>query len=401
MTSSTALDATPSSQFDPSTGVMLHFVDEDSNLPSPVYEPPPSIVVSDNEPIVPEIPVASEVAISRVFACPTVDKPLSPPQDQTQGTGTGSGAAHHSPAGGEESSRQPGISHLPGETPGLSQQAPRKTLPPHLVRKSKRSHPHSSSGGTATPPSGIEQIRQAELAPSMGIPSLEEVAVQDPPSFAPPSPAKLPILFETLGRLETRLKSSKQSSATPFSSEQKRVLQEWARKDFTASFSLKALCDFERIITESFKTGRLSKSQHDFFLSFFENLRALREQYQRADRQANRAKCFMEKESSTSAQVDRWMEESLQTKEMVRVVTSKIQQLEEQLVALKAEQATLLDTLENQIEGVEKSNSELERARSQLVNIHTVLAEPSRIFTIMQTYHSRIITLYEDVNFLE
>ncbi|KAM1658095.1 hypothetical protein ACFXTN_042304 [Malus domestica] len=109
----------------------------------------------------------------------------------------------------------------------------------------------------------------------------------------------------------------------------------------------------------------------------------------------------MEKESSTSAQVDRLMEESLQTKERVRVVTSKIQQLEEQLVALKAEQATLLDTLENQIEGVEKSNSELERARSQLVNNHTVLAEPSRIFAIMKTYHSRIITLCEDVNFLE
>ncbi|KAM1714210.1 hypothetical protein ACFX12_024848 [Malus domestica] len=95
------------------------------------------------------------------------------------------------------------------------------------------------------------------------------------------------------------------------------------------------------------------------------------------------------------------MEESLQTKERVRVVTSKIQQLEEQLVVLKAEQATLLDTLENQIEGVEKSNSKLERARSQLVNNHTVLAEPSRIFAIMKTYHSQIITLCEDVNFLE
>ncbi|TQE00404.1 hypothetical protein C1H46_013977 [Malus baccata] len=34
MTSSTALDATPSSQFDPSTGVMLHFVDEDNILVS-------------------------------------------------------------------------------------------------------------------------------------------------------------------------------------------------------------------------------------------------------------------------------------------------------------------------------------------------------------------------------
>ncbi|KAM2960050.1 hypothetical protein FF1_029793 [Malus domestica] len=235
----------------------------------------------------------------------------------------------------------------------------------------------------------------------MGIPPLEKAAVQDPPPFVSPNPAKMPKLFEALGRLETRLKSLKHSSATPISSEQQRILQEWAKKDFTASFSLKALCDFEKIITESFKAGRLSKPQHDSFLSFFENLRAIREQYQRADRQANRAKCFMEKESSTSAQVDRLMEESLQTKERVRVVTSKIQKLEEQLVALKAEQATLLDTLENQIEGMEKSNSELERARSQLVNNHTVLAEPSRIFAIMQTYHSRIITLCEDVNFLE
>ncbi|KAM1440336.1 hypothetical protein ACFXTO_008595 [Malus domestica] len=95
------------------------------------------------------------------------------------------------------------------------------------------------------------------------------------------------------------------------------------------------------------------------------------------------------------------MDESLRTKERVKVVTSEIQKLEEQLVALKAEQATLLDTLENQIEGVEKSNSELEHTRSQLVNSHTVLAKPSRIFAIMQTYHSRIVTLSEDVNFLE
>ncbi|XP_050105706.1 pollen-specific leucine-rich repeat extensin-like protein 1 [Malus sylvestris] len=86
VTSSPALDATPSSQFDPSTRVMLHFVDEGSNLPSPVYEPPPPLVVSDNEPIVPEIPVTSEVTVSRVPACATVDidEPPSSPQDQTQ-----------------------------------------------------------------------------------------------------------------------------------------------------------------------------------------------------------------------------------------------------------------------------------------------------------------------------
>ncbi|KAM1241858.1 hypothetical protein ACFX2J_047009 [Malus domestica] len=108
----------------------------------------------------------------------------------------------------------------------------------------------------------------------------------------------------------------------------------------------------------------------------------------------------MEKESNSSTQVNRLMGESMQTKERVKVISSEIQKLEEQLVALKEEQTTLLDTLEHQIEGVEKATSELKQAKSQLVNHHTVLAEPNRIFTIMRTYHSRIITLCEDVKFL-
>ncbi|XP_050105622.1 uncharacterized protein LOC126585260 [Malus sylvestris] len=61
--SPSALKATLSSQFDPSTGVMLHFVDKDSKLPSPLYEPPqPSVAICD-EPIVPKIPVTSGVAV--------------------------------------------------------------------------------------------------------------------------------------------------------------------------------------------------------------------------------------------------------------------------------------------------------------------------------------------------
>ncbi|TQE14359.1 hypothetical protein C1H46_000278 [Malus baccata] len=369
--------------------------------PSPVYEPPPSLVVSNKEPIVPEIPVASNETISQAFACPTADEPPSPPQDQTQDVGIGSGAAFSSPAGGEEFSPQQRVSTFSDETPGLSQQAPKETSPPPLARKSKRPHPHSSSGGIDTSPFGVEQTKQAEIAPSIGIVSSKGTVTPDPTSFPSSDPAKLPKLFEALGRLETRLKSSGQHSATSMSSEQQRIFQEWAKKEFTASFSLKVLCDLEKVITEFFKTGRLSKPQHDSFLSFFENLRALREQYQRADRQANRAKCFMEKESNSSTQVNRLMEESMQTKERVKVVSSEIQKLEEQLIALKAEQATLLDTLEHQIEGVEEATSELEQAKSQLVNSHTVLAEPSRIFAIMRTYHSRIITLCEDVNILE
>ncbi|KAM2084315.1 hypothetical protein ACFX1R_022163 [Malus domestica] len=399
MASSTALDATHSSQFDPSTGVMLHFADEDDPLPSSVYEPPPLLVVSDKEPIVPEIPVTSDAAISQAFACPIVDEPSSPPPDQIQDAGIGSGAAP--PAGGEEPSFQPRVSTFSGETPELSQQASKETSPPPLARKSKRPHPHSSSGGIGTSLSGVEQTKQAEITPSIGIVSSERTIGLDPPPFSSSDPAKLPKLFEALGRLETRLKSSTQPSATSMSLEQKQIFQEWAKKEFTASFSLKALCDLEKVITKFFKTGRLSKPQHDSFLSFFENLRALREQYQRADRQANRAKCFMDKESNSSTQVKRLMEESMQTKERVKVVSSEIQKLEEQLIALKAERATLLDTLEHQIEGVEEATSELEQAKSELVNSHSILAEPSRIFTIMRTYHSRVITLCKDVKFLE
>ncbi|XP_070664595.1 uncharacterized protein [Malus domestica] len=135
--------------------------------PSPVYEPPPSLVVSDKEPIVPEIPVTSDAAISQAFACPIVDEPSYPPSDQTQDAGIGSGAAP--PAGGEKPSSQPRVSTFSGETPGLSQQASKETSPPPLARKSKRPHPHSSSGGIGTSLSGVEQTKQAEITPSIGI----------------------------------------------------------------------------------------------------------------------------------------------------------------------------------------------------------------------------------------
>ncbi|KAM1285136.1 hypothetical protein ACFX2J_027738 [Malus domestica] len=152
---------------------------------------------------------------------------------------------------------------------------------------------------------------------------------------------------------------------------------------------------------ELFKVGRLSKVQRDSFLSYFENLRALKDQHQRAERQANRVKCFKEKDTSTSAQTQLLMNEGSVTKERIGIVTSEIQKLEEQLAVLKVEQTTLLGTFKHQIEEVKKLNLELEHARSQLVGSNTVLAEPGRILTIMQTFHSRIITLGEDVDLLD
>ncbi|KAM1160148.1 hypothetical protein ACFX19_033798 [Malus domestica] len=375
---------------------MLHFVDEDSNLPSSIQHPS---VATYDEPIVPEIPVTSEATTLQVFACPTVslDEPPSSPQGRTLGIG----AAFSSPVNGRESSPQPGIGTLPCEAPGLSQQVLEETSPPRLVRKSKLPRPHLTirSAGIAHP--GIEKAGELKSAPSLGTTSLEETGVRNPPHASPFSKtAKLPELFEEFGQLETRLKSSKHFSPSGFP-EQERVFQEWARKDFSASFSLKALYDLEKVTSELFKVGQLSKTQHDSFISFFENLRAIRDQHKRAERQANRVRCFQEKESSTSAQVERLMNDGSLTKERIGVVTSEIQKLEEQLVVLKAEQANLLDTLENQTEEVKKTNSELEHSRYQLANSHTVLAEPSRIFTIKQTYHSRIITLSEDVKLLD
>ncbi|XP_050133239.1 uncharacterized protein LOC126609352 [Malus sylvestris] len=406
---------------------MLHFVDEDDTLPSSGYEPLSPSVALDKEPIVPEIPVALDTTISQALTRQTVDEPPSSPQDQpqvleyfllvsssgdllliittffgyNQDAGTGSGTTFPSVAGGEKSSPRQGVSAFSGETPGLSQRAsPKETSPPPMARNPRCFQPPSSSGDVDTSLSRDEPIEQTEIAPSIGIISPEETVMPDP-SPSSSDPAKLPKLFEALGRLETRLKSSKQASTKSMSSEQQQIFQTWAKKEFTASFSLKALCDLERVITEFFKNDRLSKPQYDSFLSFFENLRALREQHQRADRLANRAKCFIERESSSSTQVSRLMEESMQTKERIEVVSSEIQKLERQLMILKAEQTTLLDNLEQHIEGVEKVTSELEQTKSELVNSHTVLAEPNRIFTIMRTYHSRIITLCEDVKFLE
>ncbi|XP_050114931.1 uncharacterized protein LOC126593094 isoform X1 [Malus sylvestris] len=142
-----ALDATPSSQFDPSTGIMLHFVDEDDTLPSSGYEPLSPSVALDKEPIVPEIPVALDTTISQALTRQTVDEPPSSPQDQpqvleyfllvsssgdllliittffgyNQDVGTGSGTTFPSVASGEKSSPRQGVRAFSGETPGLSQ----------------------------------------------------------------------------------------------------------------------------------------------------------------------------------------------------------------------------------------------------------------------------------------
>ncbi|KAM0994012.1 hypothetical protein ACFX1S_009664 [Malus domestica] len=221
--SPSVLEATPSSQFDPSTRVMLHFVDEDSNLPSPPHKIQHLSAATCDEPIVPEIPVTSEATTLQVFACPivTLDDPLSSPQGRTQGIGEGSSAACSSPVSGRGSSPQPGIGTFPCEAPRLSQQVLEEASPPRLVRKSKLPRPHLTIGSAGISHPGIEKAGETETAPSVGTTSLEETRVQNPPSASPFSKtAKLPELFEEFGQLETRLKSSKHSSPSGFPKQQ-------------------------------------------------------------------------------------------------------------------------------------------------------------------------------------
>lgn len=49
---------------------------------------------------------------------------------------------------------------------------------------------------------------------------------------------------------------------------------------------------------------------------------------------------------------------------------------------------------------MKRVNQEVEDSEAQLANNNIVLEELGRIFTIMQTYHSRIAALVRDVNLL-
>ncbi|KAB2615662.1 hypothetical protein D8674_022250 [Pyrus ussuriensis x Pyrus communis] len=92
---------------------------------------------------------------------------------------------------------------------------------------------------------------------------------------------------------------------------------------------------------------QMSNVQYESFISFFENLKALRDQHL-------------------------WLvEEDSAMKDCIMVVAAEIQQLEQQLSILK------------KIEEVKKVNLEVEDSEAQLANNNITLEEPVRIFTIM------------------
>ncbi|KAM2710342.1 hypothetical protein EV2_047917 [Malus domestica] len=84
----------------------------------------------------------------------------------------------------------------------------------------------------------------------------------------------------------------------------------------------------------------------------------------------------------------------------IMMVVAEIHKLEEQLSAMKAEQMTLSSKLYKKIDEANRVNHEAEESEAQLANKNIALEEPGCIFTIMQTYHSKIVGLAKDVNLL-
>lgn len=97
--------------------------------------------------------------------------------------------------------------------------------------------------------------------------------------------------------------------------------------DLIASFSLKALQDAEKALTELYKAQRISKAQFESFLNFFENLRALRDQHQKVESQSNIVKCYKEKHSRTSSSLQQLVEKGSTMEARIVEVTSEIQKL--------------------------------------------------------------------------
>ncbi|KAB2599039.1 hypothetical protein D8674_041197 [Pyrus ussuriensis x Pyrus communis] len=168
-----SLVVTPTSQFNPSTGDMLHFVKDSSNSSSSVQETNQPPTISFREPIVLESPVVSE--------------------------GLGEGSA--------------------------------KT-----TASTPRASPPAKTASTVATSEGAGKVH-SPLVPISVTTSLLE-------------------LFKEFRQLNTRL-----------------------RKDFSASFSLKALYDVKKAIIELHKADQLSKVQYESFLSYFENLRTLMDQH--------------------------------------------------------------------------------------------------------------------------
>lgn len=266
---------------------------------------------------------------------------------------------------------------------------------PPLVSGSSIPEPVSERAETTTTVTfTLSPTLLVETSPTITV----ECATSMPSSSSAPS---LPELMKKLGQIKSKLQSPPTSHELPLFQKACHLFKDWMKKDFIATFSLKVLHDVEKALVELHQAQLLSQTQYKSFLGFFENLRALRDQYQKAERVANRVKCYQDKHVKSMAALHHLVGKGSGMKERIAVVDAEIQLLEEQLFSLKAEKVALTDRISKKVEEMEKTSQKVEDSKSQLVNSNTYLGELNRIFTTMQTYFSRVVALAEDVKLLD
>lgn len=68
----------------------------------------------------------------------------------------------------------------------------------------------------------------------------------------------------------------------------------------------------------------MTKVQYESFIFFFENLRALRDQHLKAERQANKVRCYKEKHIRISTTLQQLAEEGSTMEDGIMVVVDEI-----------------------------------------------------------------------------
>ena len=157
----------------------------------------------------------------------------------------------------------------------------------HFPRPKKKAKAAASS--VRAPTLEIIHLLQTEAAPSTIVEGVREMPL--PPSLFC-STTSLLDLVKKFGQIKTKLQSHSPSSESHLLQNARRIFKDWIKRDFNASFSLKILHDVEKVLIKLYKAQLLTNAQYESFLNFFENMRALREQHQKADRASNRVKCF-------------------------------------------------------------------------------------------------------------
>ncbi|TQD71999.1 hypothetical protein C1H46_042468 [Malus baccata] len=93
---------------------------------------------------------------------------------------------------------------------------------------------------------------------------------------------------DAFGGVGTKLRSLRCPFEPQDLQDQRQTFSAWVQRDFNAFFSLKGLQDAEKALNELYKAQQVLNVWYEFFLNFFENLWALKDQHQWADRGSNR-----------------------------------------------------------------------------------------------------------------